>query len=48
MEKQVSRENPLLANSGLPRYDQIKVEDVIPAVRKVLQEADSGLAQLET
>lgn len=40
-------ENPLLITEGLPRYDLIKPEHVVPAVRQVLKEAEEKLVALE-
>ncbi len=40
-------ENPLLATEGLPRYDQIKPEHVLPAAKFVLEEAENNLTALE-
>ncbi|MBW3540343.1 MAG: M3 family peptidase, partial [Planctomycetes bacterium] len=40
-------DNPLLATEGLPRFDQIQPEHVVPAVRHVLAEAEQKLAELE-
>jgi oligopeptidase A len=40
-------DNPLLATSGLPRFDAIRPEHVVPAVRRVLSEAQERLAALE-
>ncbi|HUG89989.1 MAG TPA: M3 family metallopeptidase, partial [Planctomycetaceae bacterium] len=40
-------ENPLLATSGLPRYDAIRPQHVVPAVRHVLAEAREKLAAIE-
>ncbi len=39
--------NPMLDDSGLPRFDEFKVTDVIPAVDTVLAEADAQLIQIE-
>lgn len=39
--------NPLLCTEGLPRFDQIQPEHVVPAVRKVLADAEVGLSALE-
>ncbi len=40
-------ENPLLAESGYPAFDAIEPNHVIPAVRKLLSDAESGLTALE-
>ena len=39
--------NPLLCTEGLPKFDQIKAEHVVPAVRKLLVDAERSLAALE-
>ena len=39
--------NPLLAANGLPPFDRIKPEHVVPAVKSLLAEAEKSLAQLE-
>ncbi|HID21901.1 MAG TPA: M3 family peptidase, partial [Planctomycetaceae bacterium] len=40
-------ENPLLIGAGLPRSDRIEPEHVVPAVRKMLRDAEQRLAQIE-
>ncbi len=40
-------DNPLLAISGLPRFDAVRAEHVVPAVRRLLEELTSELATLE-
>ena len=39
--------NPLLVSDGLPRFDSIEPEHVVPAVRKILADAEQQLTQLE-
>jgi oligopeptidase A len=39
--------NPLLVADGLPRFDQIKPEHIVPAVREVLARAEQQLSRLE-
>ena len=39
--------NPLLDTKGLPRFNEIKTEHVIPAVRHVLKEAEAKFQKLE-
>ncbi len=39
--------NPLLANTGLPRFDEIEATHVVPAIRHVLAEAERQLSELE-
>ena len=40
-------DNPLLCMEGLPKFDQIKPEHVIPAVKKLLSDAERALSELE-
>jgi oligopeptidase A len=40
-------DNPLLVTDGLPRFDRIKSEHVVPAVRKVLADAEARFAEIE-
>ncbi len=40
-------DNPLLAGGGLPRFDQIEPEHIVPAVRHVLAEVERELVNLE-
>lgn len=40
-------DNPLLCMEGLPKFDQIKPEHVIPAVKKLLADAEQALSALE-
>ena len=42
-----SDNNPLLATSGLPRFDAIRPEHVVPAVQHVLSESRQQLSELE-
>ncbi|MEL6437986.1 MAG: M3 family metallopeptidase [Cyanobacteria bacterium J06621_8] len=39
--------NPLLIGKGLPPFNEITAEHVVPAMRQILQELDEGLSQLE-
>lgn len=41
-------DNPLLARSGLPPFDRIRPEHVVPAVSQMLQECEAQLKELET
>ena len=43
----VSKENPLLAKSGIPRFDQIETSHIEPAVKQVLMESEKKLIELE-
>lgn len=47
MENKDLKNNPLLVSEGIPRFDQIKAEHVVPAVRHNLQEAERILSDLE-
>ncbi|NQV26414.1 MAG: M3 family metallopeptidase [Rhodopirellula sp.] len=40
-------DNPLLCMEGLPKFDQIKPEHVVPAVKKLLADAEQALSALE-
>ncbi|MEA5535261.1 M3 family metallopeptidase [Crocosphaera sp. XPORK-15E] len=42
-----STNNPLLIGKGLPPFDQIKAEQVIPAMTELLPELDSKLTEFE-
>ena len=39
--------NPLLADDGLPRFDAIRPEHVVPAVRELLSRSETRLQELE-
>jgi oligopeptidase A len=39
--------NPLLASDGLPKFDRISAEHVVPAVRDLLASAEVRLAEIE-
>ncbi|MCA9117807.1 MAG: M3 family peptidase, partial [Planctomycetaceae bacterium] len=41
------KDNPLLVSSGLPPFDRIRPEHVVPAVRHVLQESEARLTEIE-
>ena len=41
------KNNPLLVKEGLPRYDEIEPEHVVPGVKQVLSEAEKQIAALE-
>ena len=43
-----SNDNPLLLTEGLPRYDLIRPEHIVPAVRQILSDAERQLTELET
>jgi oligopeptidase A len=47
MENNNSVNNPLLITDGLPRYDLIQPEHVVPAIRQVLKESEASLSELE-
>ena len=38
--------NPLLCMEGLPKFDEIKPEHVVPAVKKLLADAEEALSAL--
>ncbi|HBE17678.1 MAG TPA: peptidase M3 [Cyanobacteria bacterium UBA11149] len=40
-------QNPLLIGKGLPPFDKIKTEDVVPAITQLLTELEQDLATLE-
>jgi oligopeptidase A len=40
-------DNPLLVTEGLPRFDRIRPEHIVPAVRKVLAEASARFDEIE-
>jgi oligopeptidase A len=40
--------NPLLIGHGLPPFDQIKADQIIPAMTQILEEAQTELNTLET
>ena len=42
-----TKNNPLLVKEGLPRYDEIDPEHVVPGVKHVLSEAEKRIAALE-
>jgi oligopeptidase A len=39
--------NPLLIGKGLPLFNEIKAEQVVPAITQLLQELDEGVSKLE-
>ncbi len=41
------QDNPLLLTEGLPRYDRIRPEHIVPAVRQILSDAERQLTELE-
>ena len=47
MENQNIRHNPLLKAKGLPPFDQIEAEHIIPAIRHILSETEQKLVELE-
>ncbi len=42
------KDNPLLVAAGLPRFDRIKPEHIVPAVQQVLAQAEQRLTEIET
>ncbi|MCG9893594.1 MAG: M3 family metallopeptidase [Thermosynechococcaceae cyanobacterium MS004] len=43
----LTQSNPLLIGKGLPPFDQVKPEHVVPAMTQLLSELEDSLAQLE-
>ena len=43
-----TEENPLLDASGLPRFDAIEAEHVVPAIRAILAELATEFDALES
>ena len=41
-------DNPLLQQAGLPQFDKIEPDHVVPAVKHLLEEADKAFTELET
>ncbi len=46
MNANTSAANPLLSDSGLPLFDQIRPEHVAPAIRQLLADGDAALAKV--
>ena len=44
----MSNDNPLLQSSGLPKFNEVLLTHIEPAVTKVLEEANSKLEELES
>ena len=42
------KDNPLLVAEGLPRFDRIKPEHIVPAVQQMLAQSEQRLAEIET
>ena len=38
--------NPLLVTDGLPRYDEITPEQIVPGVKQVLETSEQWIAEL--
>lgn len=47
-ESSITDENPLLASSGLPRFDEIRAEHVVPGIRFMIGSAVEKLRNLES
>jgi oligopeptidase A len=47
VETSALADNPLLVTDGLPRFDRIRAEHVVPAVRKVLADASARFDGIE-
>lgn len=41
------KDNPLVVADGLPRFDRIKAEHIVPAVQQVLAQAEQRLTEIE-
>ncbi|MBM81883.1 MAG: peptidase M3 [Planctomycetaceae bacterium] len=39
--------NPLLVSEGLPRFDEIEPEHIVPAIKKILADVDAQLTSIE-
>ena len=48
MMTQNTADNPLLIGEGLPPFDRLQAEQVVPAMTQLLQELDQQLTDLET
>lgn len=46
-ERVLSYKNPLLDNSGLPKFREIQAKHVVPGLTKVLQDVEKQLESLE-
>ena len=42
------KNNPLLVSEGLPRFDRIQAEHIVPAVQQTLAQAEQRLTEIET
>lgn len=47
MSEKHTASNPLLVSEGLPRFDEIAPEHVVPAMKQVLSDAEQKIAALE-
>ncbi|MFM7191258.1 MAG: hypothetical protein ACKOX2_10625, partial [Microcystaceae cyanobacterium] len=45
---QSTADNPLLIGEGLPPFDRLQADQVVPAMTQLLQELDQQLTDLET
>ena len=43
-----STSNPLLATSGLPRYNAVEIDDIVPAIKEVVRTTHDAIEQLES
>ena len=41
------KNNPLLVKEGLPRYDEIEPNHIVPGVKQMLSEAEKQITALE-
>ena len=42
----VPSSNPFLRTHGLPPFDEMKAEDVVPAMRQILASAEDGIKRI--
>ena len=47
MTEATANENPLLIGKGLPPFNEIKAEQVVPAMTQILEELDGKISKLE-
>ena len=47
MSDATATKNPLLIGKGLPPFEEIKAEQVVPAMTQILKELDEGVSKLE-
>lgn len=47
-QRQPDNHNPLLQNKGLPQFDAIQADHVVPAVKQILEQMETALTKLES